>query len=258
MKPVFSKTQAGGWQPTEQAQGPFAGLQGGAVAGLLTAEIEQIAQAEGLGQIVGVSISFYRATPFAVVQTRPNRVRLGRRASFIENSLLREDGEVCATLRATLIQHEAIDLPESEPKVAQVNPMVFELRNAMRAPHGKPWFMDTMQARTGPDGTAWFNVQVPIVGGAGYFARALGPADWCHGINRPNRLPLADPNQDLTVNLLRAPQGDWLGVRATTQWAGNGIGVGYGTLCDVFGDVGNVSMSVALVPMPAPTKTTTA
>jgi hypothetical protein len=37
---VFESIGQHRWQPTPLAAGPFAGLQGGAVAGLLTAEIE--------------------------------------------------------------------------------------------------------------------------------------------------------------------------------------------------------------------------
>jgi hypothetical protein len=107
--------------------------------------------------------------------------------------------------------------------------------------------MDTMQAAVGGDGTTWFKLQIPIIAGAGYFSQSIGPADWCHGINRPHKLAVADPNQDLAMHLVRAPRGEWLGIRATTQWQSNGTGLGYGTLCDVFGIVGVVSMSVALV-----------
>jgi Thioesterase-like superfamily len=247
MQAVFTKSNTGDWLPSELAQGPFAGLQGGAVAGLLVAEIEELVAAEQLGQVVGVSVSFYRPTPLEAVRTSIARVRMGRRASFIENSLRRKDGELCATVRTTVIQEEKLEVPNTLPEEPLVDTSAFVLRKPVQAPHGKPWFMDTMQASVGGDGTTWFKVQVPIIAGAGYFSRALGPADWCHGINRPFKLAVADPNQDLAMHLVRAPRGEWLGIRATTQWQSNGTGLGYGTLCDVFGVVGVVSMSVALV-----------
>lgn len=247
MQAVFTKLNDGQWLASELAQGPFAGLQGGAVAGLLVAEIEELAKAEQLGHVVGVSVSFYRPTPLETVSTSITRVRMGRRTSFIENSLRRKDGELCATVRATVIQEEKLELPHMLSAEPLVDTSTFVLRKPVQAPHGKPWFMDTMQAAVGSDGTTWFNVQAPIIVGAGYFSRALGPADWCHGINRPFKLAVADPNQDLTMHLARAPRGEWLGLRATTQWQANGTGIGYGTLCDVYGVVGVVSMSVALV-----------
>ena len=45
------------WQPTPLAAGPFAGLQGGAVASLLTAEVEALADDAQMGhgdRVIGV------------------------------------------------------------------------------------------------------------------------------------------------------------------------------------------------------------
>ncbi len=162
MPTVFTKSQADGWLPSELAQGPFAGLQGGAVAGLLVAEIEAVAAAEQLGHVVGVCVSFYRATPLETVRTALTRVKTGRRVSFIENTVMRDDGEVCARVRATLIQAATVDIPVFAAIPPTVDPASFPPREGLRAPHGKPWFMDTMQARVGPDGTAWFNPNFPL------------------------------------------------------------------------------------------------
>jgi hypothetical protein len=247
MQAVFTKSSDDNWIPSDLAQGPFVGLQGGAVAGLLVAEIEELVAAEQLGHVVGVSVSFYRATPLEALRTSITRTHMGRRVSFIENSLRRKDGELCATVRTTVIREATLELPNTLPVEPPIDASTFVLRKPLQAPHGKPWFMDTMQASVGGDGTAWFKVQVPIIAGAGYFSQALGAADWCHGLNRPFKLAVADPNQDLTMHLVRPPVGEWLGIRATTHWQSNGIGLGYGTLCDVFGVVGAVSMSVALV-----------
>ena len=253
MNAIFTPLETGSWLPTELAQGPFAGLQGGAVAGLLVAEIEAFAAAQNLGHVVGVSVAFYRSTPMERVHTQLKLLHAGRRACFVENTLTRADGQTCATVRATLVQEQAVAIPNHILGAAPIDPSGFALRKSLKAPHGKPWFMDSMQARVGDDGVAWFKVNTPIILGAGYFSKALGPADWCHGINRPSKLGdavMADPNQDLNVHLAHAPRGDWLGIRANTLWQGNGIGLGYGTLCDAWGDIGSVSMSVALVAVP--------
>jgi Thioesterase-like superfamily len=247
---VFENLSKGEWQPSELAQGPFAGLQGGAVAGLLVAEIEALAAAERLGQVVGVGVTFYRATPLEKIRTVVTRVKVGRRVSFLENVVMRTDGEVCAGVRATLIQEQSVNIPSFDRLIATVDPLTFAQRSGKSAPHGKAWFMDTMDARVGPDGALWFKMNVPIITGAGYFSRVLGAADWCHGINRPSKLGeavMADPNQDLSVHLVREPTSDWIGIRATTIWQSNGVGLGHGTLCDVSGELGSVSMSVSLV-----------
>jgi hypothetical protein len=79
----------------------------------------------------------------------------------------------------------------------------------------------------------------------------LGPADWAHGIARPFQNVVADPNPNLTVQLLRKPLGAWVGVRAETRWQPvSGLGTGSGVLLDRHGEIGRVSMSVILVPFP--------
>jgi hypothetical protein len=45
--------------------------------------------------------------------------------------------------------------------------------------------------------------------------------------------------------------GEWVGIRAQTRWQpATGVGIGSGTLLDVRGEIGRVSMSVVLVPFP--------
>ncbi|WGS21526.1 hypothetical protein MTX19_05190 [Bradyrhizobium sp. ISRA464] len=90
-----------------------------------------------------------------------------------------------------------------------------------------------------------------MIAGAGPLSRVLGPADWTHGIGRPVQNIAADPNPNLTVQLFRQPQGEWIGVRAEARWRPEaGHGVGSGVLLDVYGEIGRVLMSVILVPFP--------
>ena len=95
-----------------------------------------------------------------------------------------------------------------------------------------------------------------IIDGAGSpskvpLSSVLGPADWTHGIARPFRDVVADPNPNLTVQLYRQPEGEWVGIRAQAKWRpAGGLGVGSGVLLDINGEIGRVSMSVILVPFP--------
>ncbi len=61
---VFTREDGGGglWTPSPYAVGPFSGLQGGAIAGLLAAEIEQTAVEREFGEAVSVSAWFLRPT----------------------------------------------------------------------------------------------------------------------------------------------------------------------------------------------------
>jgi len=58
------------WQPSALAAGPFAGLQGGAVASLLTAEIEAVATVKKVGCGDRRDGWFLRPTPMAALRTQ--------------------------------------------------------------------------------------------------------------------------------------------------------------------------------------------
>jgi hypothetical protein len=80
------------WQPSPLAAGPFAGLQGGAVASLLTAEIEAIAGTRNWGTAVSATAWFLRPTPMAKLRTQLAVLSEGGRVSVVDNTLW-SDGE---------------------------------------------------------------------------------------------------------------------------------------------------------------------
>ena len=244
------------WKPTALAAGPFAGLQGGAVASLLTAEVEALAGIRKWGAAISSSAWFLRPTPMTDLRTGLSVVTEGGRVSVIDNTLWpANEDQPCATVRVTLSRERVVEVPGfADPASDGADPTRFPVRTRLAA-HGKPWFMDAMEAREG-DGVAWFRMKHAIIDGAGTLSKVplssvLGPADWTHGIARPFRDVVADPNPNLTVQLFRQPVGEWLGVRAQAKWRpAGGLGVGSGVLLDVHGEVGRVSMSVILVPFP--------
>jgi hypothetical protein len=254
--PIFECTDEPGlWQPSELAAGPFAGLQGGAIAGLLTGEIEAEAANSGWGSAISASVWFLRPTPAKALRTRITPVHSGGRISVVDNMLwVVGDEQPCAIARVTLTQIRSIEIAGySTPDEAPIDPTQYALSEP-RAPHGGPWFMDAMEVRSGPT-VRWFKLYHPIVAGGGPLAQLLGPADWAHGINRPIMNVVADPNPNLNVQLMREPQGEWIGVEAQTRWQPDlGIGMGGGILRDALGIVGRVSMSVALTPFPKASK----
>jgi hypothetical protein len=241
------------WKPSALAAGPFAGLQGGAVASLLTAEIEAQANSRNWGTAISASAWFLRPTPMTDLRTELSVVSEGGRVSVIDNTLWPADeDQPCATVRVTLSRERAVEVPGFADTVGDTaDPTRFPVRTR-RAAHGKPWFMDAMEARAG-DGVAWFRLDHAIIEGAGSLplSSVLGPADWTHGIARPVHNVVADPNPNLTVQLFRPPSGPWVGVRAETRWRpAAGLGAGSGVLLDINGEIGRVSMSVILVPFP--------
>ncbi|WP_028351770.1 acyl-CoA thioesterase domain-containing protein [Bradyrhizobium murdochi] len=253
---IFEPLGANRWQPTPLAAGPFAGLQGGAVASLLTAEIEALAPARKWGTAIASSAWFLRPTPMAPLRTQLSVVTEGGRVSVIDNTLWPVDeDQPCATVRVTLSRERAVDVPGfTEPAREAADPTRFPIRTR-RAAHGRPWFMEAMEAREGDD-VAWFRMNQAVIDGAGSLSKAplssvLGLADWTHGIARPFQDVVADPNPNLTVQLFRQPAGEWVGIRAQARWRpAAGLGAGSGVLLDIHGEIGRVSMSVILVPFP--------
>jgi Thioesterase-like superfamily len=257
---IFEPVGPHRWQPTALAAGPFAGLQGGAVASLLTAEIEALAEQRKWGTAITSSAWFLRPTPMTVLRTALSVVAEGGRVSVVDNTLW-PDGEdqPSATVRVTLSRERAVEVSGfAEPASDAADPTRFPVRTRQAA-HGRPWFMDAMEAREG-DGVAWFRMNHAIIDGAGSLSKlplssVLGPADWTHGIARPFQDVVADPNPNLTVQLFRQPEGQWVGIRAEARWRpAGGLGVGSGVLRDIYGEIGRVSMSVILVPFPGSSK----
>ncbi len=245
--PAFDKNEGNSWRSRASAMGPFSGLQGGAVAGLMTCELEQLACANNLGNAVSASIEFLRPTKPGKLRTQADIVHRGRRVSVLSNKVFQEDK---CTARASVCFIHSIDTPAIAPPPQEiVDPQRFSILPTMKAIHGQPWMMDNFEVRRSENGVMWFRYINDIVSGMTPMARVLGPADWTHGLDRPNSPRLADPNINLTVVLSRPPIGEFIGIQPQTTWMPSGIGMGDGVLSDQEGPFGRVMMSVALTEL---------
>jgi hypothetical protein len=249
---LFEKNAEGAWLPNPIVRGPFDGMQGGAAAALMCAQIEAIAASETWGFVSAVTTHFLRPVPLEPLTVLVGPLRRGKRVGIVDAQLSSSKG-LCAVARATLIAElfdEATPVPPRRP----FDPLTLP-RRPRAAPHGGLWMMDAMEVHSANDGIAWFRLQQPIVDGAGTMSAVLPAADWAHGIWPPlgaeTRGMAAIPNPDLTVHLFRAPEGEWIGVDAASAWSKQGIGVGWAAVHDAQGLIGRVAMSVA-VAMRAP------
>ncbi len=251
---IFEALQPGTWRATPLARGPFAGVHGGSVAGLMAAAIET--QALPGARALSLRADFLRPTPVGVpLVVRVTPVQVGRRLSVFDATIAAE-GRLTARCTLTMgVEIEVAALAEdfcSETAPPAADPQTLPRRSG-HAAHGGPWIMDVLEGRRAPDSTVWFRWGVPLLpNGVSPFVAALGPADFAHGLARPGQpgpspVP-AFPNSDLSVQFDRAPRGEWIGVSAFTRWRRQGLGIGYGDLLDLDGAFGRVGMGVVLVP----------
>ena len=112
------------------------------------------------------------------LRTELSVVTEGGRVSVIDNTLWPADeDQPCATVRVTLSRERAVEVPGfAEPASDAADPTRFPVRTRQAA-HGRPWFMDAMEAREG-DGVAWFRMNQAIIDGAGSLSKCRCPRCW--------------------------------------------------------------------------------
>jgi hypothetical protein len=118
--------------------------------------------------------------------------------------------------------------------------------------HSLDWRWLTHRGDSGP-GESWIMPIVDLVKGESMtpLERLFAVADDANGIGsklEPHKWMFM--NTDLVVHIHRIPDGEWIGIRAETNYGPDGIGTTIGTLFDQTGAVGGIQQSVLVRPMP--------
>jgi len=118
--------------------------------------------------------------------------------------------------------------------------------------HSLDWRWLTEPLSEGP-GESWIKPEVDLVKGESMTAleRLFAVADDANGIG--TKLDIRKwtfMNTDLVAHVHRVPDGEWVGIRAETNYGPDGIGTTLGTLFDETGAVGAIQQSVLVRPMP--------
>ncbi len=243
------------WVPTEYTLGPLPGAQhGGAVAGVTVNLLEAHAKEIGAGSAMMVSICQLRPAPIAPATIEVETVRQGRRSAFLRAETY-FDGKLTAIANAVYshplpvetlppFREQRQDPSESEP---------FSIEGMAPGPH----FGHALEIRVGAEGMVWMRPTRPVVDEITPVARVCGMADMSPGCSMIatrtdwRNLVAAFPTTDLTVHLARPPRGEWLGVRAKTQWYDNGLGMTESAIFDEAGPLGRIAQSLVAIPHPA-------
>ena len=112
--------------------------------------------------------------------------------------------------------------------------------------HSLDWRWLTEPLNPGP-GESWIKPLVDLVNGETMtpLERLFAVADCANGIgSKIDIRKWTFLNTDLAVHVFRVPDGEWIGIRAETNYGPDGIGTTVGTLFDEQGAIGAIQQSV--------------
>jgi hypothetical protein len=245
---VSSELTRGPWDPDFQHAGP--------PAALLGREIERLEDAEDF-QVARITYEILRAVPIAALRVEAEVVRPGRRVQMIEAVLSDEEGEVMRA-RAWRLRRDPVELPE----LSQLPPDTAPSGPGAAQPGGFPdtgqkvgyhsamdyRFLDGAFTEPGP-ARVWMRMRVPLVGEEDPtpLQRVLTAADSGNGVSVIldwNRFLFI--NVDLTVQIERPLQGEWVCLDAITRPHPNGVGATDTVLWDERGRVGRALQTLLI------------
>jgi len=239
----------GPWHPEHQHGGPPIALVG--------REIEHAAAALGLGHVARLTANLLRPIPLAPLGVEVQTDYAGRNAAHFSARLI-ADGKDVARFTALAQRESELEIPAGLPG----HPLPEAPRAAEDSPAERfPWsikaigYHDLIESRVaegamfrGPS-AVWFRMLYPLVSGEAPsgLQRVVIAADSGNGISAVLDFQrYVFVNSDLTVNLLRKPQGEWICIDARTLLAASGGGLAEARIFDSTGLVGRSTQSLAI------------
>jgi acyl-CoA thioesterase len=238
----FRLTEGGSFIPTPFAQSHWGDdhLNGPAVVGLAALALENHCGSEDF-MPTRFTADLFRAARNAPTTIEVRVVRDGRRLRSAECDV-EQDGRTVA--RATLVQYRRSSAPPGRQWTAPI---------ALMQP---PPPDDTILPHVGSDEAGWtrspaghqnesrkcfYNNGIKVIAGEDNspFVQAVMIAEATSLVTNLGTHGIGYINGDLTAAFSRLPVDDWLGVRADSHWASDGIAVGTATLFDHQGAFGS-------------------
>ncbi len=235
-----TELRRGPWDPEAQHAGPPAALLGHA--------LEALPEAEGF-QVARVTFEILRSVPIAPVRAEARVARPGRRVQMLEAELSDAGGEALVRARAWRIRLDEVDLPPGAVAPAEPPPPPEQAAEADFFPTGQRHgyhtamevrFVSGEFTRPGP-ATVWLRMRQPLVAGEEPtpLQRTLVVADVGNGVSAVlDFRRFLFINVDLTVQLERMPEGEWVCAEAATLPQPQGVGTAESILYDRRGRIG--------------------
>jgi len=239
--------------PTELTRGPWdaRAQHGGPPAALLGTAMERTEPREET-MVVRASFEILKPVPLAPLTLVTSVVNAGRSVQVIGGVLASGGEEVMrgqiVRMRLTGLRIEEAPLPGPPPGPDEGKPSRFfptghdaGYHTGMEASFVRGGFLEQGPA------VAWLRMRHPLIAGEPIapLARVLIAADSGNGVSSVldyRRFIFINP--DLTVNLHRYPEGEWICLEAQTVVSRRGVGLAVSGLHDLRGPIGRASQSL--------------
>jgi len=241
----------GPWHPDHQHAGP--------PIALVARSIERAAAALDLTHIARLTANLLRPIPIAELEIEVQTEYAGRNVAHFSARLIAGGKEV-ARFTAVAQREAGLDLPPGLPghplpqaprSIEQSPPQRFPFSTKVTG------YQDLVESRIakgvffrGPC-AVWFRMRHPLVAGEEPSAlqRVAVAADSGNGISAVLDFHCyIFVNSDLTINLLRQAEGEWVCIDARTLLGPNGGGLAEARIFDALGLVGRSTQSLAIRP----------
>jgi hypothetical protein len=223
-------------------------LHGRLLAGLAARELERHHFDSGF-RLARLTADLFRVTPMAPVELASRRIRAGGRIRVVE-VMIRSGGTPVAQVGGLLVATQssppgriwgppAWDVPAPESLAAPTRSVDAD---AMGAPDLR--FIGPGFEGMGPK-RAWLREPWPLVDGEAITptVQAVMAADVTNPLSNWGEGGLHYINADLTVHLVRSPEGEWIGLDVVDHLAADGVALGRCRLHDGLGTFGHADVT---------------
>jgi hypothetical protein len=212
---------------------------------------------------VRFTCDLWRAAAFAPVEVTVRTLREGKAAEWLEAEL-HSGGVVAARATALRLRMGDVEVPldRNPSPTGALEDASAPVRWLGASDDDAPAdFVNAIELRPVEDfvrPAAWLRLRVPLVAGepTSAFVSAATLCDMIYGLptirdvqrgdpRRPQR-PFVAINVDTSLQLHRAPVGEWFGLDAEVRYGPDGAGVGRASLSDVEGALGYAQQSLLL------------